>query len=74
MSEFWIQFLEYLYLPIQSFLGDFDPLIGFLVLFAFFALQIWLVYHLFLKPIKMVFKFLFDIVKKNILWSDYDED
>lgn len=61
MSAFWCDFLEFVYLPIQTFIG-YDSLISSLILIAFVVFQFWLVYICIVKPFVMCFKMLIGLM------------
>lgn len=54
MSGFWVSFLEFVYLPIQTFIG-YDCLISSIVLLGFVIFQFWLIYICVVKPFVMCF-------------------
>ena len=49
MSKFWCELLEYIYLPIMTFVG-FDITISSLIVIAFTFFQFWLVYTCVIRP------------------------
>lgn len=73
LGEFWLSLLETIYMPIYNFLG-YSPLITFVVLALFIILQIWIFWHLFLKPFIYIFKVFINFVFKHNLWCDYESN
>jgi len=57
MSLFWCELLEYIYLPIQEFIG-FDITISSVIVVLFTFFQFWLVYKCVIKPFIDCFKML----------------
>ena len=60
MSEFWCQLLEYIYLPINTFIG-YDVTISSIIVIGFVFFQFWLIYTCVLKPFRDCFKMLISL-------------
>lgn len=73
MSSFWLMLLEAIYLPIYNFFG-YDAILTFTILILFVMLQIWIFWHLFLKPFIYVLKIFVNFITKNYLWSSVEVD
>lgn len=71
MSAFWLSLLEVFYLPIYNFFG-YNSLISFLILTLFVMLQLWVFWHLFLKPFVYLFKVIIDFIDRNLLWKEVE--
>lgn len=67
IQQFWLVLLETLYLPIYNFFG-YDAVISLIFWVLFTAMQIWVWWHFFFKPIIYVIKMFFNIVNPNKLW------
>ncbi len=74
ISEFWLALLEAIYLPIFEFYGSYSPFLTFVFLMFFFAIQIWVFWHLFLKPFVYLMKIFVRLIYKNSLWSEVEVD
>jgi hypothetical protein len=68
ISNFWLTVLEVLYLPIYQFFG-YNSIITFIILLFFVMFQLWLFWHLFLKPFVYIFKVFIDFINQNLLWK-----
>ena len=60
LNSFWVELLELIYLPIQSLVG-FSPLLAFVVIAIFMALQLFIFYSIIVKPFVYLFKLLFKL-------------
>ena len=73
LSSFWVTLLETIYLPILNFFG-YNSALTFAILILFVMLQIWVFYHLFLKPFIYILKIFVNFIFKNNLWSEVEVD
>ena len=73
LSQFWLTLIEAIYLPIFQFYG-YSSVLTFVFLIFFFALQIWIFWHLFLKPFVYVLKLLLNLICRNTLWKEVEVD
>ena len=73
LQQFWLVLLETIYLPIYNFFG-YDSVISLVVLTLFVALQIWVFWHFFFKPIIYVCKLLLCLINRNWLWKEVEVD
>ena len=57
MSEFWLELLEFIYLPINNFIG-YDSFISSAIIIVFVIFQFWLIKICVLRPFIDLFKML----------------
>ncbi len=73
LSNFWLSLLEVIIIPFNDFFG-YNNLLSFILLIFFVAVQLWIFYHLFLKPFFLIFKFFLDFVNNHFLWKEVEFD
>lgn len=73
LGQFWLSMLETIYMPIYTFIG-YNPLLTFIIIALFVILQIWIFWHLFLKPFIYILKIFVSFVFKHNLWRDYESN
>ncbi len=71
LNNFWLSLLETIYLPIYNFFG-YNSIISLVVLILFVAMQIWVFWHFFLKPIIYVCKIFVNFISKNTLFRSVE--
>lgn len=69
INSFWISVLEAIFLPIIDFYG-FSPILTFVILVFVFALQVFIFWHLFLKPFIYIFKVFSSLITQRVLWKE----
>ena len=74
ISDFWLALLEAIYMPIYNFYGEYSSILTFIILLLFFTLQIWIFWHLFLKPFVFLLKIFVNFISKNSLWQEVEVD
>lgn len=73
IHEFWLILLETLYLPIYHFFG-YDAVIALIFWVIFTAMQVWVWWHFFFKPIIWVIKKFLYLISPNKFWKYVEVD
>ncbi len=60
MSQFWLEFLEFVYMQINTFIG-YDSLISSAIIILFVVFQFWMIKVCIIKPFIDCFKMLWNI-------------